>query len=108
MRKNNYPNPHVKHSPEIEAFTEKRKFDTLMMRLQTTGKRQALCIYLKKARLKKGLSQFDLAFLMGVNQNYVSRIEAGKINITINNLLMMVYYLDCHIRLFGSDEVKKN
>jgi DNA-binding XRE family transcriptional regulator len=78
---------------------DKQNHDSLLLRLQITGKRQLLCGKLKDVRIKKGISQSDLAFDMGVNQNYISRVESGKINISINNLLMMAYYLDCWVKI---------
>lgn len=85
----------------------KYDWDSLQMSLLTKGRRQVFCSQLRKARIRKGISQTDLAFDMGVNQNYISRVEAGKINISFNNLLLMAYYLDCIVCLFGEDVFNK-
>ena len=37
---------------------------------------------LRKARKNQGLTQLDLADLMGVNQSVISRIESGDIQIS--------------------------
>jgi XRE family transcriptional regulator, regulator of sulfur utilization len=40
----------------------------------------------RKARLSKGLSQSELASRMRADRSYVSRLEAGKQNCTIETL----------------------
>jgi ribosome-binding protein aMBF1 (putative translation factor) len=87
------PTPYYK--PE-----HKKDFDSLQLRLLITGKRQVFCKQLRRQRIIKGISQSDLAYDMGVNQNYISRVENGKINISFNNLIMMAYYLDSIVCLF--------
>jgi ribosome-binding protein aMBF1 (putative translation factor) len=96
--------PHFK-SPD------KRDWDSSQLRLIIRGKRSLFCKHLRQARIKKGISQSDLAFDMGVNQNYISRVECGKINISFDNLLTMAYYLDCYIALFDNsafEKIKRN
>jgi transcriptional regulator with XRE-family HTH domain len=41
---------------------------------------------IKQLRIKKGLSQEDLAKLLGADKAYVSRIECGKKNITLQTI----------------------
>lgn len=108
MRKNNLPASGGCYTKEIYELVEKRKHDSRMVFLQVKGKRQSLSIALRKARLKKGISQTALAFDMGVNQNYISRVESGKINITIDMLLKMTYYLDCFLSIYNQNQVKQN
>jgi ribosome-binding protein aMBF1 (putative translation factor) len=89
----------------------KKDWDSLQLRLILKSKRLQFCKELRHARIVKGISQTDLARNMGVNQNYISRIESGKINISFDNLIMMAYYLDMIVCLFGEmvfDRKKKN
>lgn len=41
---------------------------------------------LKRMRAEKGLSQEDLARHIGADKAYISRIENGKINLTITSI----------------------
>ncbi|MBX9851028.1 MAG: helix-turn-helix domain-containing protein [Cytophagaceae bacterium] len=54
---------------------------------------------------KRHIGQEDLALLMGIPQSHVSRIVSGKLNVSIDNLIKMLYYLDCSIE-FNDDESK--
>jgi len=85
----------------------KYKFDSLMMFRQIKGKRELFCAQLRKQRIIKGISQSDLAYCMGVNQNYISRVETGKINISFDMLFRMAYYLDCLVCLFNESAFLK-
>jgi DNA-binding XRE family transcriptional regulator len=51
--------------------------------------REALVILgekIKAKRLKKGITQLDLGEAVGCNQDNISRIESGKVNLTIESL----------------------
>ena len=50
---------------------------------------------LKALRLKKKLSLTELGDLLGIDRQYVWRIENGKINITIDYLNKIVKKLNC-------------
>ena len=52
---------------------------------------------LKKLRLKSGLSQDQLALKTGVNQSLIHRIEAGKGNLTCENLVLFSRFFGCDI-----------
>jgi ribosome-binding protein aMBF1 (putative translation factor) len=63
---------------------------------------------LKAARLKKGISQMDLSFELNLDQNYISKIENGKVNISVESLFKICYYLDCYIKLMEKEpEIEK-
>ncbi|OHA30462.1 MAG: DNA-binding protein, partial [Candidatus Taylorbacteria bacterium RIFCSPHIGHO2_12_FULL_42_34] len=50
----------------------------------TTGKK--LGGNLRKLRLKKNMSQGDLATVLGVDRAYISNIENGRMNPTLSTL----------------------
>lgn len=41
-----------------------------------------IALKLKKVRLNKGISQEDLAYVCGLNRNYIGIIEKGQTNIS--------------------------
>lgn len=89
----------------------KNDFDSLVMMRFIRGKRDLFCKELRRARIIKGISQTDLARCMGVDQNYISRVETGKVNVSFDKLISMAYYLDCIVCLFGEtvfDKKDKN
>jgi len=49
---------------------------------------------LRDARKKAGLSQEQLAFDAGVDRAFVSAVERGQRNVTLNNLLKLCRALD--------------
>lgn len=51
----------------------------------------------KIERIKKDLTQEKLAEIMGVDQNYVSRIENGKQNMSLGKVLELANYLNTDI-----------
>lgn len=108
MLKNKLPASGGCYTKEMFELVKKRTNDDAILLLQIKGKRQVLSSLLRKERIKKGISQTKLAFEMGVNQNYVSRVESGKINITIDMLLKMTYYLGCFISIYGEKQIKQN
>ena len=50
--------------------------------------------HLKEARLEKGLSQAQLAQLVGVSRNTISSIETGQFNPTAKLALILCIALD--------------
>lgn len=52
---------------------------------------------IKKMRLKRGLTQKQLAELLGVNQSHISRWEAGTYQPSATTLKKMADVLNCHI-----------
>ena len=53
---------------------------------------------IKKLRTQKGLSQADLASLLKVDKAYISRIENGKKNLTLNSLTKISVALGVDIK----------
>ncbi len=58
---------------------------------------------IKKIRLKKGLSQETLAFEADIDRTYISDIEKGKRNISIQ----VVYKLALALQISFSDLIKE-
>lgn len=55
---------------------------------------------IRARRLKKGMTQLDLANAVGCNQDNISRIESGKNNITIEYLFKIANSLGVSIGYF--------
>ena len=56
--------------------------------------KQLIGTRIKKVRNSKGLTQEELAELMGINSKYLSSIERGKENPTLNTVLKLAESLD--------------
>lgn len=48
----------------------------------------------QRARRARGMSQETLAFIIGADQAYVSRIESGQVNVTLETAKAIVAALD--------------
>jgi len=48
----------------------------------------------RELRLRKSLSQEELAFRAGIHRNYLGGIERGERNPCLNNILSIAYALD--------------
>jgi transcriptional regulator with XRE-family HTH domain len=55
---------------------------------------------IKARRLKKGITQLDLADIVGCNQDNISRIETGKNNLTLEYLFKIADSLGVTIGYF--------
>lgn len=53
---------------------------------------------LKKIRLEKKISQEELAFRSGLHRTYVSSVERGERNISIENIQKLANALDVSIK----------
>ena len=51
----------------------------------------------KIARIKKDLTQEQLANIMNVNQNYIATIETGKANMSLAKILELANFLNTNI-----------
>lgn len=62
---------------------------------------------LKKFRLEKGLSQEDLAHECGLHRTYVSSVERGERNISVDNMEKLAIALGVSLReLISSNDEK--
>ena len=55
---------------------------------------------IKSLRKKKGLTQTELAVLCGFDRTYLSRIEKGKQNLTLETLFLICEKLSISIKDF--------
>ncbi len=54
-------------------------------------------IAIHKRRTEIGMSQEELGLLIGLDQGYVSRIEKGKMNLTLDTIEAICKALDCEV-----------
>lgn len=52
----------------------------------------------KNRRLQKQLTQLELCYAAGVDLSYISRIERGQVNFSIEALLKVSNALECNAR----------
>ena len=57
---------------------------------------------LKKFRKQKGLSQEDLSLELNLDGSYIGKVENGKLNITIDKIILIANYLERDIVEFFS------
>ena len=55
---------------------------------------------IKARRVKKEFSQIDLGDMVGSNQDHISKVEAGKINVTIEYLCKVADALSVTVKYF--------
>ena len=56
--------------------------------------RQILANNIKNLRTQKKLSREELSLTLGVDNSYVSKLEKGKINITLDKIEMLANYFE--------------
>ena len=61
--------------------------------------RQILANNIKNLRTQKKLSREELSLVLGVDNSYVSKLEKGKINITLDKIEMLANYLETEVYL---------
>ena len=61
--------------------------------------RQILANNIKNLRTQKKLSREELSLVLGVDNSYVSKLEKGKINITLDKIEMLANYFETKIYL---------
>ena len=66
-------------------------------------KAQLVGARIRLVRLEKGLPQNEVAARIGISQAYLSNIEKGRNNITLENLLKLHEVLDCPMSSFFVD-----
>ena len=57
---------------------------------------------LKKFRKQRGLSQEDLSLELNLDGSYIGKVENGKLNITIDKIILIANYLERDIVEFFS------
>lgn len=62
--------------------------------------KQRLGDQLKIVRLKKGLTQEQLAELSGLHRTYIGSVERGERNITVKNLYKILLAMNCSLSDF--------
>ena len=61
--------------------------------------RQILANNIKNLRTQKKLSREELSLVLGVDNSYVSKLENGKINITLDKIEMLANYFETEVYL---------
>ncbi len=82
----------------IQAFFSK-KFNEKEFKkaYEETGLLMDIAVAVSQARMKKGLSQSDLARSLKTTQSVVSRIENGNQNLSMKMLMKIALVLDCDL-----------
>ena len=63
------------------------------------GVRQILATNIKSLRTQKKLSREELSLVLGVDNSYISKLEKGKINITLDKIEMLANYFETDVYL---------
>jgi transcriptional regulator with XRE-family HTH domain len=61
--------------------------------------RQVLANNVKLLRTQKNLSREELSLALGVDNSYISKLEKGKINITLDKIEMLAIYFETDVYL---------
>lgn len=61
--------------------------------------RQKLAKNIKNLRIQKKLSREELSLVLGVDNSYISKLEKGKINITLDKIEMLANYFEIEVYL---------
>ena len=73
-----------------------------MYKWQTEEIKKQIGLFFKLYRLRKGLSQFQVATEIDLSKDYIGRIERGKTNTTIEIIIAICNFLEIDIlRLFS-------
>lgn len=56
--------------------------------------RQILAKNIEKLRIKHKLSKEQLSLILGVDNSYISKLEKGKINITLDKIELLADYFE--------------
>lgn len=83
---------------------EKLESNSYLLQRQTKSIKFVIGNQIRQARLKMGISQMDLAMDLGLDQNYISKVETGRINISVESLYKICYYLECYIGIVEKEE----
>ena len=67
--------------------------------------RESIGMCIRAFREKKGYSQDDLAEMMQINRSTISKVETGKLAITIDYLVRFAWYLEFDISVLDKKVV---
>ena len=59
--------------------------------------RQVLAKNIEKLRTQKNLSREELSLVLGVDNSYISKLEKGKINITLDKIEALANYFETEV-----------
>ena len=59
--------------------------------------RKILSENIKKLREKRGLKREQLALLLGFDNSYISKLEKGNVNITIDKIVKIANFFDTKV-----------
>lgn len=59
--------------------------------------RKILAKNIEEYRLSKNISREELSLILGVDNSYISKLEKGRINITIDKIGMLANYFDVEV-----------
>lgn len=60
----------------------------------TNKTRKILAENIEKFRLSKKITKEELSLILGVDNSYISKLEKGKINITIDKIEQLANYFE--------------
>ena len=60
----------------------------------TNKTRKILAENIEKLRLSKKITKEELSLILGVDNSYISKLEKGKINITIDKIEQLANYFE--------------
>lgn len=106
MRKDEWNNPRIEYWQAIyEMLKEKYKKRGISLKKEAiaTGKQDIFCKTIankiKSARKEKGLTQSELANKLRVSQQIISRIEAGRENVSLVTLKKLADAMDVELKV---------
>ena len=59
--------------------------------------RKILAENIEKLRLSKKITKEELSLILGVDNSYISKLEKGKINITIDKIEQLANYFEIEV-----------
>lgn len=60
---------------------------------------KTFCLNVAKQRIKKGLSAYELSLRLDKDISYVSKLENGKINVSLKSILDIARVLEIHPKI---------
>ena len=79
-------------------------YTPMLLNKATNKARNIFALKLKEFRVKKNLSQEELADMSGLHRTYVGSVERGERNISIDNMERLASALNIQIKDLLSDD----